>query len=118
VKLENAFARETVAEARKILWREVGFDPNDRKTWTRPVVRLGDFPQRPFRQTVNNELLHAAFDEIVGVGRWVPRASLGGFVVRFPHLMIRRIRDGISTQVFRHIELLSRPARTSNGGSM
>lgn len=85
VKLEDVFPRETAAEAREILWHAVGFNPDDGRTWTRPVVRLGDFAQKPFRQAVNNELLHAAFDEIVGVGRWVPRASLGGFVVRFPH---------------------------------
>src|SRR3954470_9900488 len=85
VRLENAFSRETAAEAREILWREMGFDPNDRKTWTGPVVRLGDFTQPTFRQAANTEVLHAAFDEIVGVGRWVPRASVGGFVVRFPH---------------------------------
>jgi hypothetical protein len=85
LKLEGAFSRETAADAREILWRETGFDPVDQKTWTCPVVRLGDFARKPFRQAVNNERLHTAFDEIVGMGRWVPRASLGGFVVRFPH---------------------------------
>jgi hypothetical protein len=85
VKLEGAFSRETAAEAREILWRAVGFDPEDRKTWIRPVVRLCDFPQDPFRQAVNTTALHAAFDELVGQGRWMPRQSLGGFVVRFPH---------------------------------
>lgn len=85
VKLEGAFPRETAAEAREILWRAVGCNPDDGRTWTRPVVRLGDFAQEPFRRAVSNEFLHAVFDLIVGVGRWVPRASLGGFVVRFPH---------------------------------
>ena len=72
-KLEGAFSGETAAQAREILWREVGSDPGDHKTWTRPVVRLGDFAQKPFRQAVNSDLLHSAFDEIVGVGRWVPK---------------------------------------------
>jgi hypothetical protein len=85
VKLENAFSRETAAEAREILWSEVGCDPDDPKTWTRPVVRLGDFTQEPFRQAVNTAILDAAFDELVGVGRWVPRVSLGGFPIRFPY---------------------------------
>ena len=85
VKLENAFPAEIAAEARMILWRETGCDPEDRTTWTRPVVRLGDFPQEPFQKAVNTPMLHGAFDELVGAGRWVPRNSLGGFVVRFPH---------------------------------
>jgi hypothetical protein len=34
---------------------------------------------------VNTAALHSAFDELVGVGRWVPRQSLGGFPIRFPH---------------------------------
>jgi hypothetical protein len=85
VKLDNAFTSETAAEARVILWRSAGCDPQDRKTWNGPVVRLGDFAQEPFRKAVNSTLLHAAFDELVGAGRWVPRQSLGGFPIRFPH---------------------------------
>ena len=85
VKLENAFPSETAAEARAILWSATGCDPEDRKTWTRPVIRLGDFAQEPFRQAVNAPVLHSAFDQLVGVGRWVPRESLGGFPIRFPH---------------------------------
>jgi hypothetical protein len=85
VKLENVFPSEIAAEARAILWRAVGCDPEDRKTWAHPVVRLGDFAQEPFRHAVNTIALHAAFDELVGVGRWVPRLSVGGFPIRFPH---------------------------------
>lgn len=85
VKLENAFSSEIAAEARAILWTATGCDPDDRTTWTRPVIRLGDFPQEPFRHAVNTAMLHSAFDEVVGAGRWVPRQSLGGFPVRFPH---------------------------------
>lgn len=85
VKIENAFPAEIAAEARTVLWRETGCDPHDRTTWTRPVVRLGDFPQEPFQRAANTAVLHAAFDELVGPGRWVPRESLGGFPVRFPH---------------------------------
>lgn len=85
LKLENAFPESLAAEARKILWRATGCDLLDRATWSRPVVRLGDFPQEPFRQAVNTPALHAAFDALVGRGRWVPRQSLGGFPIRFPH---------------------------------
>lgn len=85
VKLENAFPKEIAAEARDILWREAGCDPKNRKTWTRPVVRLGDCAHEPFRQAANTKVLHAAFDDLVGANRWVPRTSLGGFPIRFPH---------------------------------
>jgi hypothetical protein len=85
VKLENAFPSEIAAEARAILWSATGCDPENRETWTRPVVRLGDFAQEPFRQAVNMAALHTAFDELLGAGRWVPRQSLGGFPIRFPH---------------------------------
>jgi hypothetical protein len=30
-------------------------------------------------------VLHAAFDDLVGKNRWVPRESIGGIVIRFPH---------------------------------
>ena len=33
---------------------------------------------------MNTPLLHAAFDQLVGKGRWEPRHSLGTFPVRFP----------------------------------
>ena len=48
VKLENAFPLETAAEARAILWSATGCDPDDRKTWTRPVIRLGDLRKSRF----------------------------------------------------------------------
>jgi hypothetical protein len=85
VKLERAFPTATADEARAILWQATGCDPEDWKTWTRPVVRLGDFAQEPFRRAVNTAVLHEAFDQLAGVDRWMPRESLGGFVVRFPH---------------------------------
>ena len=85
VKLENAFPSEVAAAARAILCRAAGVDPDDRTTWNRPVIRLGDFAEDPFRQAANTAMLHSAFDELVGVGRWIPRQSLGGFPIRFPH---------------------------------
>jgi hypothetical protein len=85
VKLENAFPPEIAADARAILWRETGCDPHDPTTWTRAVIRLGDLAQEPFRKAANTTTLHAAFDDLVGEDRWIPRNSLGGFPIRFPH---------------------------------
>lgn len=85
VRIDEAFPAEIAATARAILWRDTGCDPLDPSTWTRPVIRLHDYPQEPFRIAVNMPVLHTAFDEIVGAGRWVPRQSLGTFPIRFPH---------------------------------
>ena len=85
VRIDQAFPPEVAAEVRAILWRETGCDPRDPSTWTRPVVRLGDYAQESFRAAANTPVLHAAFDDLVGKGRWIPRQSLGGFPIRFPH---------------------------------
>jgi len=85
VRIDNAFSAETALAGREILWRDTGCDPNDRATWTKPVIRLWDYPQEPFREAVNTPVLHRAFDTLVGKNRWVPRESLGTFPIRFPH---------------------------------
>ena len=84
LKLEKAFPRELAEECRKILWKDMGVDPNDSSTWTRPVIRLGDYSQEPFRLAANTPILLRAADQLVGKGRWIPRGSLGTFPVRFP----------------------------------
>lgn len=84
VKVEQAFPRHLADEAREILWRDTGCDPEDQSTWTKPVVRLGDYAQRPFAQAANTATLHRAFDQLVGRGRWLPRGSLGTFPIRYP----------------------------------
>jgi hypothetical protein len=84
VRIQHAFSRELADEGRAILWQHTGCDPDDPATWTRPIVRLGDFAQRPFRDAVNTPVLRDAYDELVGKGRWLPRGSLGTFPVRFP----------------------------------
>jgi hypothetical protein len=85
VRIDNAFSRELAEQARAILWRDLPCDPHDPATWTRPVIRLGHYSDEPFRKAVNSALLYAAFDQLVGNGRWRPRANLGTFPVRFPH---------------------------------
>ena len=85
VKVENGFSEAIAEEGRTILWRESGCDPANPATWIHPVVRMGDCAQKPFRQAANTPVLHAAFDQLFGAGRWIPRTSLGGFPIRFPH---------------------------------
>lgn len=85
LRIENAFSLETAADARAILWEKMGCNPKERKTWTRPVVWIGDCAQEPFRKAASSDVLHAACNELVGEGRWLPRVSLGSFPIRFPH---------------------------------
>jgi hypothetical protein len=84
IKIENAFPGDIATAAREILWKDTSCDPHDATTWTRPVIRLGDYSQEPFRLAANTPLLQSAFDQLAGKGRWLPRGSLGTFPVRFP----------------------------------
>jgi hypothetical protein len=84
VRIDNAFSREVAEAGRKILWRDTGFDPHDRSTWTRPLVRLGGYSDPPFREAANSPVLHEAFDVLVGKDQWLPLGGLGTFPVRFP----------------------------------
>lgn len=84
IKLEKVFTEETADEALNILWKDTGCDPHDPSTWTQPVVRLGEYPGGPFGKAANMPILHAAFNQLVGPGKWVPKKSLGSFPVRFP----------------------------------
>ena len=42
------------------------------------------YGQEPFALAANTAVLHKAFDQLVGSGRWLPRTNLGTFPVRFP----------------------------------
>lgn len=85
VKMAGAFPAEIARECAQLLWRETGCDPDDPGSWTEPVRWVFDMAQPPFVAAANTAELHAAFDLLVGPGRWVPRPSLGSFPLRFPH---------------------------------
>jgi Phytanoyl-CoA dioxygenase (PhyH) len=51
-----------------------------RGRWSRVRTARG----RRFVAAANTPRLYEAFDTLVGEGRWLPRTSLGGFVIRFP----------------------------------
>lgn len=84
VRLDAAFPAELASECRARLWRDTGCDPDDRATWTRPVVRLGLYSDAPFRAAANSARLTAAYDQLAGPGRWLPVGAVGTFPVRFP----------------------------------
>lgn len=85
VHLRGVVPPEIVAAGRQVIWNDLGRDPDDRSSWTEPVARLLPSDPRPFKAAFDNPRLFAAFDRLVGVGRWVSRPHLGLFVVRFPH---------------------------------
>jgi hypothetical protein len=85
VYLPEAFPRALADECRAFLWRETGLDPDDPATWTKPVIRLDGYGGDLFNAAVNTPVLHEAFDQLVGTGRWLPRDGLGTFPIRFPH---------------------------------
>lgn len=84
VRIDNAFSADLAAQGRRILWADTGCDPDDPSTWTKPVIRLGNYSQPPFVSAANTPVLRAAFDQLVGPGRWLPQGNLGTFPVRFP----------------------------------
>jgi hypothetical protein len=84
VRIDDAFPRDVADAARAILWRDTGCDPDRPDTWTRPVIRLGQYGDAPFVAAATTPVLRDAFDRLVGAGRWRPRDTLGTFPVRFP----------------------------------
>lgn len=87
VALRGAFSAATAAAARDVLWAEMassGIDRDDPSTWDRPVIRLGEHDEPPFREAAASPLVAAAADGLAGPGKWVPRVSIGTFPVRFP----------------------------------
>lgn len=84
VRIDRAFPKELAEAARAILWRDTGCDPNEPSTWTRPVIRLGMYTATPFVEAADTPVLHTAFDQLAGLGRWQPVRAMGTFPVRFP----------------------------------
>jgi hypothetical protein len=84
VRLDNAFSADLATACCDILWRDAKIDPADPQTWTRPVIRLGGYSQPPFRGAANTPTLTAAYDQLVGPGRWLPPGGLGTFPIRLP----------------------------------
>lgn len=84
VRIDHAFPRELAAQVRERLWRDLPGRADEPSTWSRPVVRLGMYSEPPFVAAANTPVLHAAFDTLVGPGRWQPCRAMGTFPVRFP----------------------------------
>jgi hypothetical protein len=84
VRLDRVFSEQLAIEGREILWRDMGCNQLDPKTWQRPVVWLGGYHDAPFANAANTPELLEAYDQLVGPDRWLPMQGLGTFPVRFP----------------------------------
>jgi hypothetical protein len=84
VRIEGAFPETLARKVRDVLWRDTGCDPDDPTTWTKPVIRLGMYKDKPFVDAANTAVLQAAYDQLVGSGRWLACSAVGSFPVRFP----------------------------------
>lgn len=84
VAINNAFSTSLAEECREILWKDLPVSKDNAATWTQPVIRLGMYQQDAFLQSANTQVLHAAFNQLVGEGNWMPCKSMGTFPVRFP----------------------------------
>lgn len=85
VKVEQAAPRVVADAARMLLWQQLGVSPDDRSTWTQPVMWASDMTGAgPFGELVRSPRLADALDAVCGVGGWQPRGSLGNIPVRFP----------------------------------
>ncbi|PQE01838.1 mitomycin antibiotics/polyketide fumonisin biosynthesis protein [Mycobacterium sp. EPG1] len=89
VRIPAAVPRGVADAARALLWarlhRDHGLDPDDRGSWTRPVVWTADMTgEGPFGEFCRSPALAAALDDVCGAGAWIPRGALGNIPVRFP----------------------------------
>jgi hypothetical protein len=83
--LRQAFPRSLADECRAAMWEQLGLSPDEPERWTRPVIRLGSQKGSIFHQAAHTPRLMAAWDQLVGEGRWKAQDGLGGTTpVRFP----------------------------------
>lgn len=84
LRIDNAFSKDAAARARDLLWQQLDVNPNQPESWTQPVVRLGMQIDPDIVATANTPQLYAAYDALVGKGRWVSPQAIGTFPIRFP----------------------------------
>jgi hypothetical protein len=86
--VHGAFDEDTARACRDMIWDSLGgqgISRADRTTWIRPLVRIACPEGEPFAAAAASPALAAAYDELIGAGRWIRRTGVGGTVpVRFP----------------------------------
>ncbi|AZG46196.1 phytanoyl-CoA dioxygenase family protein [Gordonia insulae] len=84
LKIEDAFDREVGEHCQAELWKEIGLSADDPSSWTQSLIWVSAMSTPPFTASATTDDLHAAFDRLVGRGRWRPRLGMGTFPLRFP----------------------------------
>lgn len=84
IRVESVFSEAIAKRCRDELWADMGLSPDEPDKWSRPVIRLGYKYTQPFQEAANTPALHAAYDALVGKGRWIAPRGLGTFPIRFP----------------------------------
>jgi hypothetical protein len=88
VAVRGAFSPDTARACRETIWAALasqGISAADRGTWSRPLVRIDCPDGEPFAAAAASPALTAAYDALIGPGRWTRRNGVGGSVpVRFP----------------------------------
>jgi hypothetical protein len=87
VAVRHAVDADTVTACRQLVWAAMGRSGvrlEDRGTW-RPLVEPGSLSGEPFVAAYMAPALTAAYDELIGLGRWKPSVDIGQAVIaRFP----------------------------------
>ena len=87
VAVRQAVDAGTAAACRELIWRsmeERGLRRADPATWP-PLVRIDDLEGEPFTAAGLSPTLTAAYDELIGPGRWTSPVGVGrALMVRFP----------------------------------
>ncbi|MFI5958932.1 phytanoyl-CoA dioxygenase [Cryptosporangium sp. NPDC051539] len=87
VAVRGAIAPEIAAACRDEIWNALAGSgvTRDPASWTHPVVLVPCPPGSPFVAAGTAPALGAAYDTLIGPGRWGRRQGVGGMVpVRFP----------------------------------
>ena len=87
VAIRGAVDAETVTACRELIWESMagrGVRREDPATWP-PLAEIDDLGAGPFAAAGMSPALTAAYDELIGAGRWSPPVDAGNaVVVRFP----------------------------------
>ncbi|EJN05345.1 phytanoyl-CoA dioxygenase family protein [Phyllobacterium sp. YR531] len=84
VKINHAFDAGLAKQCRDELWADIGLSPDKPDDWTQPVIRVLSKSSPPFVEAANTPRLCAAYDQLIGVDRWLEPKGLGTFPIRFP----------------------------------